>query len=276
MRPALEVADISAATAKRSVPHRAIGSAAATAASWPPFRPTVPQRSAAMSNAAMTAARFASPTTVVATSTARSARAWHAPSGLRIVRLTFCRSPISTSSSLCRPPVAAIALQNKAIVYDILLKAAAETIRVIAGNPQHLGGETGMIAILHTWGQTPTHHPQAHCVVPGSGLASDERWIGCRPNFFLPVHVLSRLYRHLFLERLQATFDRQELVLSGNRSSSQGATQCRMGRVCQAPLRRAGAGVFGALHPSCRDRQQPASCLGKRSREFPLEGLSLQ
>ena len=68
-------------------------------------------------------------------------------------------------------PVAAIALQNKAVVYDILLKAAAETIRIIGADPQHLGAETGMIAILHTWGQTLTHHPHAHCVVPGGGLA---------------------------------------------------------------------------------------------------------
>jgi Putative transposase/Transposase zinc-binding domain len=113
-------------------------------------------------------------------------------------------------------PIAAIALQNKAIVYDILLKTAAETIRVIGGDPQHLGGETGMIAILHTWGQTLTAHPHAHCVVPGGGLAPGGRWIGCRANFFLPVHVLSALYRRLFLERLQAAFDKKELVLFGN------------------------------------------------------------
>jgi hypothetical protein len=111
-------------------------------------------------------------------------------------------------------PIAAIALQNKAVVYDILLKAAAETIRLIAANPKHLGGETGMIAILHTWGQTLTHHPHAHCVVPGGGLAPDGRWVGCKPNFFLPVRVLSRLYRRLFLQRLQAAF--AELVFFGN------------------------------------------------------------
>ncbi|MGH7171631.1 MAG: IS91 family transposase [Gemmataceae bacterium] len=113
-------------------------------------------------------------------------------------------------------PIAAIALQNKAVVYDVLLKAAAETIRVIAADPQHLGAETGMIAILHTWGQTLTHHPHAHCVVPGGGLAPDGRWVGCRANFFLPVRVLSRLYRRLFLQRLQAAFDRGELQFFGN------------------------------------------------------------
>ena len=113
-------------------------------------------------------------------------------------------------------PIAAIALQNKAVVYDILLKAAAETIRVIGADPQHLGAETGMIAILHTWGQTLTHHPHAHCVVPGGGLAPDGRWVACRPNFFLPVRVLSRLYRRLFLERLQAAFDDGELKFFGD------------------------------------------------------------
>ena len=113
-------------------------------------------------------------------------------------------------------PIAAIALQNKAIVYDILLKTAAETVRVIGADPQQLGAETGMIAILHTWGQTLMHHPHAHCLVPGGGLAPDGRWVGCRPNFFLPVRVLSRLYRRRFLERLQAAFDKGELAFFGN------------------------------------------------------------
>ena len=183
-------------------------------------------------------------------------------------------------------PIAAIALQNKAVVYDILLKAAAETIRVIGADPQHLGAETGMIAILHTWGQTLTHHPHAHCVVPGGGLAPDGRWVGCRPSFFLPVRVLSRLYRRLFLQRLQAAFDKRELDVlrqsrrlhrtGGLRPASRAAAQCRMERLCQAPLRRAaaGAGVSRALHPSRRDRQQSAPRLRERSRPLPLEGLS--
>jgi hypothetical protein len=113
-------------------------------------------------------------------------------------------------------PVAAIALQNKAVVYDILLKAAAETIRLIGADPRHLGAETGMIAVLHTWGQTLTHHPHAHCVVPGGGLAPDGRWVGCRPGFFLPVRVLSRLYRRLFLEHLQAAFDNAKFAFFGD------------------------------------------------------------
>jgi Putative transposase/Transposase zinc-binding domain len=113
-------------------------------------------------------------------------------------------------------PVAAIALQNKALVYDILLKTAAETIRLICADPKYLGAENGMIAVLHTWGQTLTHHPHAHCVVPGGGLAPDGQWIACRPNFFLPVRVLSRLYRRLFLHRLQVTFDAGKLDFFGD------------------------------------------------------------
>jgi Putative transposase/Transposase zinc-binding domain len=112
-------------------------------------------------------------------------------------------------------PIAALALQNKALVYDILFKAAAETIRVIAADPKHLGAETGMIAILHTWGQTLTHHPHVHCIVPGGGLGPDGRWIACKPNFFLPVHVLSRCYRRLFLERLGTAFDAGGIVFHG-------------------------------------------------------------
>lgn len=112
-------------------------------------------------------------------------------------------------------PLADIALQNKAVVYDILFKAAAETVRTIGADPRHLGAETGMIAILHTWGQTLTHHPHVHCIVPGGGLAPDGRWVSCRPGFFLPVHVLSRLYRRVFLERLTAAFADGDLSFFG-------------------------------------------------------------
>jgi hypothetical protein len=122
-------------------------------------------------------------------------------------------------------PVAAIGLQNKAIVYDILFKAAAQTIRDIAADPKHLGAETGMIAILHTWGQTLTHHPHVHCIVPGGGLGPDGRWVGCRSNFFLPVHVLSRLYRRLFLERLQTAFDAGGLSFHGGLARLQDPTE---------------------------------------------------
>jgi Putative transposase/Transposase zinc-binding domain len=112
--------------------------------------------------------------------------------------------------------IAAIALQNKALVYGILFKAAAETVRTIAADPRHLGAETGMIAVLHTWGQNLFHHPHVHCIVPGGGLAPDGRWITCRPGFFLSVRVLARLYRRLFLERLESAFDAGELNFVGD------------------------------------------------------------
>lgn len=100
-------------------------------------------------------------------------------------------------------PIAAIAYQNKAQVYAMLFEAAAETLKTIAADERHLGAEIGVTMVLHSWGQTLTHHPHVHCIVPGGGLAPDRtRWITCRPGFFLPVRVLSRLYRRLFLEKL--------------------------------------------------------------------------
>src|SRR5258708_4686839 len=100
--------------------------------------------------------------------------------------------------------IAAIAYQNKATVYGILFRAAAEPLLTIAADPKHLGAEIGFFAVLHTWGQALLHHPHLHCVVTGGGLAPDgSRWIACRPGFFLPVRVLSRLFRRLFLEALE-------------------------------------------------------------------------
>src|SRR5437879_4160236 len=117
-------------------------------------------------------------------------------------------------------PVAEIAFQNKATVYAILLRTAAETLRIIAADPKHLGAEIGLVAVLHTWGQNLHHHPHVHCVVPGGGPSLDgTRWVGCRPGFFLPVKVLSRLYRRLFLTRLQAAFDAGQLRFFGSLAS---------------------------------------------------------
>jgi Putative transposase/Transposase zinc-binding domain len=97
-------------------------------------------------------------------------------------------------------PVAEIAWQNKDVVYDLLFKAAAETVLTIAADPRHLGARVGITAVLHTWGSAMTHHPHIHMIVPGGGLSADgTRWVACRPGFFLPVRVLSRLFRRLFL-----------------------------------------------------------------------------
>lgn len=108
--------------------------------------------------------------------------------------------------------IAAIAYQNKELVYGILFRATAETLRTIAADPKHLGAEIGFFAVLHTWGQNLLHHPHLHCVVPGGGLSPDgQRWISCRPDFFLSVQVLSRLFRRLFLESRQKAFDSSPL-----------------------------------------------------------------
>jgi hypothetical protein len=108
--------------------------------------------------------------------------------------------------------VAAIAYQNKAVVYNLLFAATAETLRTIAADPRHLGAEIGFFAVLHTWGQSLTHHPHLHCVVPGGGLsANGQRWVACRPGFFLPVRVLSRFFRRRFLEMLEQAFDSGQL-----------------------------------------------------------------
>jgi hypothetical protein len=114
-------------------------------------------------------------------------------------------------------PAAEIAFQNKQTVYALLFRTAAETLRRIAADPKHLGAEVGLVAVLHTWGQTLQHHPHVHCVVPGGGPSPDgARWIACRPGFFLPVRVLSRLFRRLFLEELRAAFDAGELGFFGD------------------------------------------------------------
>lgn len=104
--------------------------------------------------------------------------------------------------------IAAIAYQNKEVVYGILFRAASETLRTIAADPKHLGAEIGFFAVLHSWGQNLLFHPHLHCVVSGGGLSPDgNHWISCRPGFFLPVRVLSRLFRRLFLQSLQKAFD---------------------------------------------------------------------
>jgi hypothetical protein len=113
--------------------------------------------------------------------------------------------------------VAQIAFYNKETVYNILFHATAKTLLTIAGDPTHLGAGIGFFAILHTWGQNLLHHPHLHCVVPGGGLSPDhERWIACMPGFFLPVRVLSRLFRRLFLEELEDAFYHGQLQFPGS------------------------------------------------------------
>ena len=100
--------------------------------------------------------------------------------------------------------IADIAYQNKRVIYDLLFKASAETMLAIAADPKHLGARIGFTSVLHSWGSAMTHHPHLHLIVPGGGISMDgSRWVSCRPNFFLPVRVLSRLFRGLILKGLK-------------------------------------------------------------------------
>ena len=117
------------------------------------------------------------------------------------------------------PPAAAeIAFQNKALVYGLLMRSAAQALSLLAA--ERLKAKLGLIAVLHTWGQTLTHHPHVHCVVPGGGVALDgARWVSCKPNFLLSVRALSKAFRRLFLAGLQAAFMRGELGFFGDLGS---------------------------------------------------------
>src|SRR5271169_1898473 len=167
-----------------------------------------------MSNSATPAATSASGTIPAAIVIARSASRWPAPSGWSSAELL--PTPYFHVVFTLPEEIGEIACQNKAVVYGILFRAAAETLRTIGADPKHLGAELGFFAVLHTWGQTLLHHPHLHCIAAGGGLsANGSRWIACRRNFFLPVRVLARLFRRLFLESLESAFDAQKLTFHG-------------------------------------------------------------
>jgi hypothetical protein len=112
--------------------------------------------------------------------------------------------------------IADIAYQNKAVIYDALFKAASETLLTIAADPKHLGARIAITAVLHSWGSAMTHHPHLHMMVPGGGLSFDRsKWISCKPGFFLPVRVLSKLFRRLMLEQLAAAHAAGKLQFFG-------------------------------------------------------------
>ena len=113
-------------------------------------------------------------------------------------------------------PIADIAYQNKAVIYDLLFKVSTETMQTIAADPKHLGARIAITSVLHTWGSAMTHHPHVHMIVPGGGIARvGSKWIAKRPNFFLPVLVLSKLFRRMMLERLVAAHDAGKLAFHG-------------------------------------------------------------
>jgi hypothetical protein len=132
-------------------------------------------------------------------------------------------------------PISAIAYTNKALLYDLLFEVAAETLRTIAADPKHLGAQIGVTLVLHTWGSALTHHPHVHGIVAGGGLSPDgERWVSCKPGFFLPVRVLSRLFRRRFLEELATAHHTGRLQFFGE---FVGLTDARAFAAWLAPLR---------------------------------------
>ncbi len=132
-------------------------------------------------------------------------------------------------------PISAIAWYNKRVIYGLLLDIAADTLRTIAADPRHLGAQIGATLVLHTWGSALTHHPHVHGIVPGGGLSPDgERWIACRPGFFLPVRVLSRLFRRRFLQALEAAHQHGHLQFFGEYT---GLADPATFAQCLAPLR---------------------------------------
>ena len=133
--------------------------------------------------------------------------------------------------------IADIAYHNKAVIYDILFRASAETTLTIAADPKRLGARIGITAALHSWGSAMTHHPHIHMIVPGGGISADgSRWVSCRPGFFLPVRVLSRLFRRMFLEQLVAAHEAERLQFFGPHAALAGTAAFT---AFLAPLRRA-------------------------------------
>ena len=175
-----------------------------------------------------------------------------------------------------------IAYWNKAAVYDLLFWAASQTMLTIAADPRHLGARIGITAVLHTWGSAMTHHPHLHMIVPGGGISMDrERWISCRPSFLLPVRVLSRLFRRLFLSKLADAHAAGRLRFFGDHAdlSERRAFLRRL-----APLGKKNWVVYAKppfagpevvllsrpLHPPRRDLEPPAGLARRGRRGVPL------
>jgi len=133
-------------------------------------------------------------------------------------------------------PISAIAYYNKAVIYGLLFEVAAEVLRTIAADPRHLDAQIGVTLVLHTWGSALTHHPHVHGIVPGGGVSSDrQRWVACKPGFFLPVRVLSRLFRRRFLEELDRAHHTGQLQFFGEYAP---LTDAKVFHQWLAPLRK--------------------------------------
>ena len=184
-------------------------------------------------------------------------------------------------------PIADIAFWNKRVLYGLLLQASAETVSTLAADPKHLGARVAVTSVLHTWGSAMTHHPHVHMIVPGGGISLDgRRWIASRPNFFLSVRVLSRLFRRLFLQKLAAAHANEKLRFFNDHAGLVDAAafaaflaplrRCEWVVYSKEPVRRAGsrAGLSRPLHPSRRDLQSPTAPRRRRQRDLPIQRLS--
>ena len=197
-------------------------------AGTPCFRATRDERCAIFATAGPRpwAATFSSATgagiassyiTRAATGTVLSARLRRAPEWLAQRQAELLPVPYFHVVFTLPQELAHLAVQNPKQIYNLLFRAASESLLTIAADPQHLGASIGFLAVLHTWGQNLHLHPHLHCVVPGGGISPDgSRWITCRKNFFLPVRVLSRLFRNKFLKALRSAFRRGELRFAGD------------------------------------------------------------
>jgi Putative transposase/Transposase zinc-binding domain len=140
-----------------------------------------------------------------------AARAWLAERQAELLPVPYFHVVFTLPAA-----IADLAYHNKAVVYDLLFRASAETVLTIAADPNHLGARIGITAVLHTWGSTMTHHPHVHMIVPGGGISLDgSRWVSCRPRFFLPVPVFSKLFRRLMLQKLLAAHETGQLQFFG-------------------------------------------------------------
>ena len=237
-----------------------------------------------MSCAARSARTPSSPTTPAATGIAPSAKARRQRNGWPSARPSCCRCRTSTSCSRLPARIADIAYQNKAVIYDLLFKASAETLITIAADPEHLGARIGILSVLHTWGSALTHHPHVHMIVPGGGFSLDGKQLGHVPAALLPpgARAVAIVPPTVPAEARRRTCGRRAAVLrrarrthraQGLRRLSGAAAQQRMGGLQQAPLRRAQGSVAlsRALH-SPRRHLKPPLDRSRRQRASPSSG----
>ncbi len=254
----------------RGVSAPPIRCAARSAAPCAPSRRAARPRSAAIGLSARRAAPSGSPTTRVGTATARNASAWPPSAGSPRAAARSCPIPYFHVVFTLPHALNPLAQSHPRLIYRLLFQSAASTLRRFGRDPRHLGGDVGVTAVLHTWGQTLTQHVHVHCVVTGGALAPDgTRWIPARPGFLFPVRALAKVFRGRYLAGLQRAFDRGELHVTGGlaalgrargvRRVARRAAPAGLGRLLQAALRRARAcaRLPAAAHGAAGVRPRP-------------------